>query len=354
MVFLLGSLYSKFNVGLVAASLALYLFLSPFGRAQLRKPWPWLTGLLTCAGFLPALVWNQRRGWPSWVAIHQLTDVSKTSLGKRLAWSLEFMVSQFGAYSPLAMLGIIAAVIAGVRLLRRNRDERVLLMLALALVPLLYFLGQSPRSSVAPNWSVVGYFPLLALAAWMSMSGHGRGMVLNKKFYIASVALSAAICLPVLGEARFRLLRPLSWEIKQKFNLPFQPDSRLDLELEGWPELRDFILKNQQPGEILSSRRYRVASMLEFLLPDHPVPIAISHGFKHSQYNLWTNPAELAGRWTIFVDTSAMPGAMQKEFAEVQPLAAPFWVYWNGHPIKKFYVYRAYNYNALAPPKAPF
>jgi len=343
-LFLLGSLYSKFNALFAALGLAIYLPVSPLGRTLLRRPWPWLSGTASILGFWPALLWNRQRGWPSVLAVQQLTARQNIYLLKRLQWFFEYAASQFGVYSPLLFVSMLAAVIWGILLLRKKRDERILLMLCLSLPALLYFLVQSLRSHVFGNWSIVGYFPLLLLAARLSMSGAGRGKILNRRFFLAGVWLAAVISLSAVSESKLRLLRPLSWELKDRLKLPRQPDFRLDMELEGWDELRDFVARNRRPGELIACRRYQVASILEFMLPDHPVPVVISRGVKQSQFNLWQKPSELAGRWMLFADTSPLPEAVKKEFASVEPLAEPLWIYRQNHPVKKFYIYRAYDY----------
>jgi hypothetical protein len=46
------------------------------------------------------------------------------------------------------------------------------------------------------------------------------------------------------------------------------------------------------------------------------------------------------------VDTSPMPGKIKSEFSRVDELAAPLIIYRDQRPVKKFYIYRAYNYQA--------
>lgn len=349
-MFLLGSLYTKFNALFPALGLAAYLLISSWGRALLRKPWPWLAGTSTIVGFWPVLLWNRERGWPSVLAIQQLTFRQNIYLLKRLRWFGEYLISQFGVYSPLLFISMLAAIIWSIRVLHKKRHEPVLLMLSLSLPAILYFLLQSLRSPVFGNWSIVGYFPLLLLAARFSMSGWGKGRILNPEFFITGICLAALISLSVVCESKLRLLRPLSWELKQRLKLAQAPDFRLDMELEGWEELRDFIEARRVAGELIAGRRYQVASILEFMLPDHPVPVVISRGIKQSQFNLWTSPSQLAGRRMLLVDTRPLPREIRKDFAILEPLAEPLRVLRQGHVVKEFYIYRAYDYGFFADP----
>jgi len=349
-LFLLGAFYSKFNAAIAALSFGLYLVISPFGRAQLKKPWPWLAGLICAAGFLPVVIWNAQRGWPSILATRQLVKPEKFKLLKHLRYFAEYVISQFGVYSPLVLIGIIAALLAGINYLRKNRDERVLLLATLSLPAILYFLLQSLHAPVYGNWSLVGYFPAFLLMSWMSLSGLGKGKVLNRNFWISAIVMAAVISISIPVEARWRFLRPLSWQLKDRFHLSRQLDWRLDQELEGWDELKDFLEENLRPGELLAARRYQIASVMRFLLPDRPMPIVISDGFKQSQFNLWTSPSELAGKWAVYVETREMPEQTRRKFSKVQELGVPFIVYRGQRPVKNFYIYRGYNYKNVPGP----
>ena len=348
-IFLLGSVYSKLNAGIVGVSLALYLLVSPWGRKQLKTPLPWAAGALSVAGFLPVIVWNRNRNWPELLATSQLVKHG-IGLPERLWSCLSYAGSQFAVYSPLTMLGIIAAIVAGLSLYRSKREERVLLMLCLSLPGLAYFLLMSLRSPVFANWSLIGYFPVILLFTRLSFSGFGKGKILNRSFWAAALVLSTIICLGMAVEVRFRLSRSPAWKIKDRFKLEQPLDWRLDQELEGWGELKAFLQQHRGPGEPLSARRYQIASMMEFLLPDRPLPLVINAGLKQSQFNLWNDPAQFKRGSSIFVDTSPMPGKIKSEFSRVEELAVPLLVYRESHPVKKFYIYRAYIYQASAAP----
>jgi len=343
-LFLLGALYSKLNAAIIALSFTLYIFISPFGRSQLRKPWVWISGLVCALGFLPVIAWNQQRAWPQLLATSQLVKKNGLDPGKIIETCAEYVVSQFGVYSPLIMLGMIAAIFAAVKHYRKTRDQRMLLLLTLSLPALFYFPLQSLRSPVFANWSLIAYFPLLVLFTRFSFDGFGKGKILNNSFWKAAVALAIIISVATLVETRFRLTRPLAWMVKDKLKLERPLDWRLDQEFEAWDQLKNFLDNNRMPEEKLSSRRYQIASLMQFLLSDHPTPVVVPGGFKLSQYSLWTSPEELRQKSAIYVDTSPMPERIRKCFAQVQDLQAPLNVHRRGRLVKKFYIYRVYDY----------
>ena len=55
-------LLNKHTMLLWGAGLAIGLLATP-ARAELRRPWPWLGGLIALAIFLPNLIWQHHNGW---------------------------------------------------------------------------------------------------------------------------------------------------------------------------------------------------------------------------------------------------------------------------------------------------
>lgn len=351
-LFLLGALYSKLNAILVAMSLALYLVISPFGREQLKKPYCWIIGLVSAFGYSPVIIWNHQLSWPHLLAVQQLTRAKNIYFLKRLEHFIEYFSSQFGAYSPLIFIGIIASIFYGIKLIKKGEErEKILLLLSLFLPSFLYFLIQSFRSPVFGNWSLVAYFPGILLYSWLCFQSSAKKGVFSVRFWKIGICLSLILCLPIVIEARYRLLRPSAWQLKEKYHLAQNPDERLDIELEGWNELAEFIQRHQQPDDLFSARTYQMASILSFYLPSHPIPVvALSAGHKHSQFNLWTDPSQLKNRWTIYVDTHPMPKPVQNGFSKLEELAVPLEIYRAGFKVKEFYIYRGFDYKTSFPP----
>ena len=346
-IFLLASLYSKLNALWVGVGLAGYLVFTRPGRGYLKTPGPWLAGAINLFGFAPVLWWNYKNNFPHLLAIRQLTDSGKITLIKALKHLGEYLGSQFGVYSPLVMLGIILSVLYALKSLKKTQREKIPVLLFLSLPAQIYFLLLCIRSEVFGNWSLVGYFPLILLFCYFCFEE--KKPLLTKKYYHLAIGLSALLCLGLAVEAKYRFARALSWELKEKFHLERPLDWRLDQELEGWNELVQAVEKHRKPDEALSSRRYQIASVLQFYLAEHPEVVVISAGHKKSQFNLWHHPRELAGKNVLYVDAKPMPHQVKKRFSRVIDLEAPLKIYRQGKLIKVFYLQRGINYHPKNP-----
>lgn len=343
-VFLLLSLYSKLNTALVGFCLALYLLFTEKGRDMLKKPGVWLAGALNIIGFLPVIIWNIKLGFPHLVAIRQLTSAPHLSSLERFSKCLKFIGSQFGVLFPLIALGVLWACGAGLKKLKKEKDEKLLALAFLSFPIFAYFFIQSFRSGVFGNWTLVGIFPLLVLFCQQSFS-ESKSKILSPRYFFVANALSLILCLLLVVEIRYRSLRAYSWKIKEKYHLARPLDWRLDQELEGWKELCQKIERYREKNEELSTRRYQTASIAMFCLPDHPVPVVISAGHKKSQFNLWRSPEELKGKTAIYFDVRPMPEKVKRCFSKLIALDEPMIIFRQNYPIKRFYIYRAIDYH---------
>lgn len=152
-----------FGLGLGGALLAL-----PAGRAQLRRPGPYLAALLALAIISPVIIWNAGNGWASFA---YQGGRAAPAHGLRPTAALTALIGQAAlllpwVFAPLAAAGWQAARAGGA-------GGRTLFCLALSLPGILLF-AATPLwgQSALPHWSMPAWlflFPLLgdhlALAA---------------------------------------------------------------------------------------------------------------------------------------------------------------------------------------------
>ncbi len=150
------ALSSKYSAALTIAGALLFLSTESLGRRWLVRPHPYLAGLVALLMFSPALIWNARHGWVSF-----LFQGGRAS-GHLFPWG------------PLAATGGAAVfflpwiwlplVWCGIDALRRGpADRERWLLVCLALPPILFFTMISLRSHILFHWTAPGYLMLVPL-----------------------------------------------------------------------------------------------------------------------------------------------------------------------------------------------
>jgi 4-amino-4-deoxy-L-arabinose transferase-like glycosyltransferase len=151
---------SKYSALFIGPGLLLWLLWSPKGRAELRRPWPWLALLAAAAVFSPNVVWNAEHGWLSFTK--QFSRVAPSRFTPLHV--LDFPATQFVLLNPLI------AIFAGVGLMDfdwRGRQGWALLLLPLCITPFLaYLFLHSLHAGVQAHWPAPLYPAIALWAAW--------------------------------------------------------------------------------------------------------------------------------------------------------------------------------------------
>ncbi len=179
------AMLSKYNGVLVLAGLPVFLLTTATGRACLRRPQPWVAGLLAVLLFTPVILWNVEHHWASFA----------------------FQGSRAGGlrFRPLAPLGVwggealfvlpwiwVPLILLWLRALRRGPAEpRGWLLALLAATPILLFALVSVWSSghILYHWSAPGtlmLFPLLGAEVARRMAA---GAPRLRRVIVAAAAL---------------------------------------------------------------------------------------------------------------------------------------------------------------------
>jgi hypothetical protein len=173
------ALLAKYSAALLAPALLLLVLWDGELRRELRTPWPWLGAAVAVAIFLPTLLWDGRRGFPSigFQLAHGFRE------GATLRSFAEFVGGQLGGAGPVLL-------VAGLAGLLRPRGSAWRRVAAATLVPLAVTLYSAMRGEAEVNWTVHA-FPSLAAAAgaWLAGRRAGRPLV------AVSVALGAVAAL---------------------------------------------------------------------------------------------------------------------------------------------------------------
>jgi 4-amino-4-deoxy-L-arabinose transferase-like glycosyltransferase len=154
------AMLSKYNGVLVLAGLPVFLLTTTTGRAWLRRPQPWVAGLLAVVLFTPVILWNVEHHWASFAFQGgRAGGLRFRPLAPLGVWGGEALFVLPWIWVPLILLWL--------RALRRGPAEpRGWLLAMLAAIPILLFALVSVWSSdhILYHWSAPGtlmLFPLL-------------------------------------------------------------------------------------------------------------------------------------------------------------------------------------------------
>jgi hypothetical protein len=307
-VFLGLGMLAKYSAVLLAVAIVLFLLASPRQRHWFGRPEPYLGVLLAAAVFAPVVVWNAQHDWASFA--FQTTQRASGMGSWRPRYFLVLIGTQLAVVTPYLLVIALLAWIAGLRHWRELlRDDRRLLLIAAATVPLVLFTMASMRSLVKANWLAPAYAPLIVLAIRerLSRGTAPRGLKLG----LASSAvllLAAAVAMAWPGA---QIAEANTWT--------------------GWPEAARRIDQIQRElaarGEtsFVFSTNYKNSALLAFHLPGQPRTYAQDiYGERALQFDFW-QPEPLAGATGLLVmddrrDQAAVPEQVKPYFTSITKL----------------------------------
>lgn len=140
-----------------------YLLVAPAQRRWLLRPEPYLALLLAAAIFSPVVVWNVQHDGASFA--FQSTRRFNEMAGLKPRFFLVLLATQCLVVTPYLFVVSLAAAWRGVReFVARRIDERDLLLLVSALVPLVIFAAVSFRANAKIQWLAPAWWSLIVLA----------------------------------------------------------------------------------------------------------------------------------------------------------------------------------------------
>jgi 4-amino-4-deoxy-L-arabinose transferase-like glycosyltransferase len=193
------AMLSKYNAALVLVGLPAYLLTTPEGRAWLRRPQPWIAGLVAVIVFSPVILWNADHGWASFAFQGgRAGGLRFQPLAPLGVWAGEALFVLPWIWVPLILLWL--------RALRRGPNEpKGWLLALLAATPILLFAVVAVWSSrhILFHWSTPGtlmLFPLLGAEVGRRLAAGAPGL----RRTLAGTAAFLLVVLALAGtEMRF-------------------------------------------------------------------------------------------------------------------------------------------------------
>jgi 4-amino-4-deoxy-L-arabinose transferase-like glycosyltransferase len=292
-------LQNKISVLFFGFGLAVALVVTPL-RAHLRRPQPWLGGLLAGVLFLPHVLWQVRHHWPT------LEFIRNAKLYKIVAMTpLQFLGASILEMHPLSLplwLGGLLWLLVG----REGRRYRVLgIIYLVALVTMV--LQSSKPYYLSPAYPMLFAAGAVAFEAWSRRSTALRRVAVG--VLAVGGLLTAPLAIPILpvetfiAYQRFLGLAPAAAERTQLGPLPQHFADRF-----GWEEMGAAVAEvyrglpdGEKANVLIATSNYGEAGALRYFGRSYGLPPAVS---QHNSYYLW-GPGRESADVVITVGMSA-------------------------------------------------
>ncbi len=386
---------SKFTNAMELLGVASALAAVPRWRREFRRPGFYVMLATALLGCLPPIFWNSTHAW---ITLTHLRERGKldSAFTHPLSEFAGFWGAQFGVYSPLVYLGLLAALWWAVRLARPRVEpdvpavgnareaEKARFLLSFCLPLLGMYALLAFKTSGEPNWTAPA---LLSLSILGAAFWHGRAQVSYgaRVFCVAGLAVSLVMSIALLDTDLARL-PGINWPYER------DPTSRLL----GWKSTAAAVatLRGDEERELgapvfLIANRYQLAAELNFYLPpglpapggeDPPVYLPESQNMEN-QFSFWpgydqvtapkgsdtaaASPSQALtaqdefknigaspylGHSALFITDDSrnrrLPPSLETGFEECR-LVAQFEIRRRGQPLRQLHVYACFNYKGV-------
>jgi len=281
---------AKYTNAMQLLSILLLLALTPKYRHEFRRP-----GFYTLLGVFalftaPVIIWNSQHAWITLLHLRDRGGLDSTSRFNPTAFPT-FLLLQFGVYSPLIYLAMLATVAWGWKKARAHFKPRFLLAFALPLLAM-YFVLAIKRPG-EPNWTApaIPSLAILTVVYELELLKEKRWV---RTYAVAGLALGGMISILALDSDLLR---------RAGFSLPSDPSTRA----RGWRTAAEKIeeIRNAYEAEhgqpvFLVANKYGTAASVAYYLP-HPRPAAPGHppiyvpesAWPDNQFYFWPRYDEL-------------------------------------------------------------
>ena len=312
---------AKLNALALLPGVFLYVLLSPTARAQwLRRPEPYVAGLVALLVFAPFVWWNHTHQNAFWIHAHAMASRGSGHDGPK--WVLRFLGDQALLISPFFFLTYFATIFyclyVALRRPAKEYDNHLVFLWCTSVVPFSATIITALKSKVEGNWAVDAYvggvlliaFVFVRLWEWRTHLGRFwnwlEGTTPRKSVLWSLNALKRAWVVMayslalVLGTVA--LFPNLLYGVGVRF--PKATDDRTN-ELYGWRTLGERIQSERAAmggDPFVFGINYRMPSEAAFYLPGRPQTYSLFLNYKASEYMFWEDPGALKGRDAVFLN----------------------------------------------------
>ncbi|HTV43696.1 MAG TPA: glycosyltransferase family 39 protein [Stellaceae bacterium] len=313
---------SKYSAGLTVLGVLCFLVTEPQGRCWLRRPHPYIAGLVALGVFAPVLWWNAQHGWVSFLFQGGRVGGRLDLLGpiRTLAGEALFVLPWL--WLPLVLCGFDA--------LRRGPAEmRGWLLLCLAAPPIVLFTLVALWGHVLFHWAAPGYLFLLPLLG-AAIAGDPSHRARARRWLMATTALVVCAMTVVATDVRFDWLPSIAHLDPSIIRLDpaiFHLDKDPAIAAVDWTSLaRELEARGLvgQPGLVIAATRWLDAGKIDYALEGRMPVICL--GDDPREYGIIAPVAAYAGADVLIVapgvsaaDITARFGGMFRSIATLPP-----------------------------------
>ncbi|MEE8483643.1 MAG: glycosyltransferase family 39 protein [Nitrospinota bacterium] len=318
----------------------IYLLVSNENRRWLKLPHPYVAAVISFIVFSPVIVWNSLHGWASFAfqAGHGLVGRHENAL----VLFAEFIGLQAALYSVGIFFFLLAAAVILTRKAfgtydrkggeRAVRDENALFLFSFSVPLLAFFIANSIRAQVEGNWPILGFLPLFVYFG--TQVDRWNSSPKTRRYFRASIALAAFLWVFV----HMQVVNPV---------IPHPKRFEISRRVFGWKILAskiDEIRKNFSPAFIVSNR-FQIGTLMTYYTDPHLVSYLI--GPNNDRLSYLPSVDDLTGKNAIYITQTGVKRDrsedLRKIFERVEK-AGPVDIIRKGELIRKFTLYRCYNY----------
>ena len=184
-------LLSKYLMGLLLPTVALYVMSRPDLRRWLLRPGPYLALLVALLVVTPVLVWNAQHGWISLLWQGQRGVAFRGIRLDRMLWNVAGQSIELLPWLWIGLVGELGRIL----LTWRTAGPERRFIGCLAALPILLFTGIAAYAPIGNHfyWGMVGYLLLFLPLGETVHRALERGSLLARRWLRASVILGLAV-----------------------------------------------------------------------------------------------------------------------------------------------------------------
>jgi len=336
-------LLSKYTMVLFLACALLCFAARSDLRIWLRRPQPYVAMLIALAILAPNLVWQTKNDW---VSFGHMAGLTVSGAGpepmKRVG---DFVGSQIGLMTPLLFLGMLAAMVEGLRRRDDPKGSGAWMAFCFGAPVLVFFVLLSLKAKVQANWAICGWIGAsLGYAGWVWGDGGGRR---RTAYAWTAIAMAAFISL-MAGWPELR--SAIGPRVPAKLDQSRKMYGGRELGAAIEREVAAMSQKAEPP--VIGAVTYDVAGRMAFYAPGQPRAACLFLGTRDNQYRFLNAHSGLrAGRNMLIADhrppNDPLLAPFGAVFERVEPVPAPLVVRVPAiydEPVVTYYLYRCYGY----------
>jgi len=347
---------SKYTMVLIYPVLFLYIVSSREDRAWLRRPGPYVAGIITTVLSLPVFIWNFANGGVTFR--HTMGQAHLGDAAFSLKEPLDFLGSQAGLFTPLLFIGFAYGVYrCGRRGFGRGFGNGTgpyrFTFLASAFV-FFFFLFAGFHGKVQANWAIAAYVTALPACVWAFHEVWGRARLRGMRGKRKALAVVAVLAVYIGMVGTVIAYCPWLIEPLGAPNILWGPPYN---RVTAWEELGQKVSavrgemergrRKKRPVFIMSDT-YQITSELAFYTEGRPVTYNIDTGTRRmNQYDLWPGLSGLKGRDALYVKGGDAGLKEETALAFEGCKKTLFPIYYKGRLLKRFSLFRCYGFKGL-------